>query len=63
VILDVFSRCVVGWTVQFRETAAIARALIAQAAQQQGITRDQLTVHADRGIAMRSKPVAFLLAA
>ena len=61
-ILDVFSRYVVGWTVQHRETAPIAEALIAQAIEQQQITREQLTVHADRGGPMRSKPVAFLLA-
>jgi putative transposase len=62
VILDVFSRYCVGWTVQHRENALIAKALIAQAAEQQQIGRGQLTVHADRGSAMRSKPVAFLLA-
>lgn len=62
VILDVFSRYVVGWTVQHRESAAVAEQMIAQAASQQGIKRDQLTIHADRGSAMRSKPVAFLLA-
>jgi putative transposase len=62
VILDVFSRYVVGWTVQHRETGPIAEALIAQAIEQQQIARDQLTVHADRGGPMRSKPVAFLLA-
>ena len=62
VILDVFSRYAVGWTVQHRESAALAKALIAQAAEQQQINRDQLTVHADRGSSMRSKPVAFLLA-
>jgi putative transposase len=62
VILDVFSRYAVGWTVQRRENAELAKALIAQAAEQQQITRGQLTVHADRGSAMRSKPVAFLLA-
>jgi putative transposase len=62
VILDVFSRYVVGWTVQYRETGPIAEALIAQAVDQQQITREQLTIHADRGIPMRSKPVAFLLA-
>ena len=62
VILDVFSRYAVGWTVQHRESAALAKALIAQAAEQQQISRDQLTVHADRGSSMRSKPVAFLLA-
>ena len=62
VILDVFSRYVVGWTVQYRETAQIATALIEQATEQQHIGRDALTVHADRGGPMRSKPVAFLLA-
>jgi len=62
VILDVFSRYVVGWTVQHRESAAVAEQMIAQAAQQQGIEQGQLTIHADRGSAMRSKPVAFLLA-
>jgi putative transposase len=62
VILDVFSRYAVGWSVQHRENAALAKALIGQAAEQQQIKRGQLTVHADRGIAMRSKPVAFLLA-
>lgn len=62
VILDVFSRYVVGWTVQLRESAEIAEQLIAQAIAQQQITRGKLTLHADRGSAMRSKPVAFLLA-
>jgi len=61
-ILDVFSRYVVGWTVQHRESAQIAKALIAQAAQQQRILPGSLTVHADRGSSMTSKPVAFLLA-
>jgi putative transposase len=62
VILDVFSRYAVGWTVQHRETAQLAKALIGQACEQQQITRDQLTVHADRGSSMISKPVAMLLA-
>jgi len=62
VILDVFSRYAVGWTVQHRESSELAKALIAQACQQQQIRRDQLTVHADRGSSMTSKPVAFLLA-
>ena len=62
VILDVFSRYCVGWTVQQRESAELAKALIGQAVEQQQIERGQLTVHADRGPAMRSKPVAFLLA-
>jgi putative transposase len=60
-ILDVFSRYVVGWTVQQRETGPIAEQLITQTLSQQQITRGQLTIHADRGSSMTSKPVAFLL--
>ena len=62
VILDVYSRYAVGWTVQHRESGQVAKALIAQVCAQQQIARDQLTVHADRGSSMTSKPVAFLLA-
>ena len=61
-ILDVFSRYIVGWTVQFRENAQLATALIEQATEQQQITPKILTLHADRGGPMRSKPLAFLLA-
>jgi len=61
VILDVFSRYAVGWTVQHRESGQVAKALISQVCQQQHIGRDQLIVHADRGSSMTSKPVAFLL--
>ena len=62
VLLDVFSRYVVGWTIQHRESAEVAKQLIAQAIAQQEVEPGQLTVHADRGSAMTSKPVAFLLA-
>ena len=62
VILDVFSRYVVAWTIQYRESASVAEQLIAQAIAQQQVPPGQLTIHADRGSAMRSKPVAFLLA-
>jgi putative transposase len=61
VILDVFSRYVVGWMIAERETAALAETLIAETCAKQGIARDQLTLHADRGSSMRSKPVALLL--
>ena len=61
VILDIYSRYVVGWTVQHQETALLAERLIAETLAKQQIPRDQLTIHADRGSAMRSKPVAFLL--
>jgi putative transposase len=60
-ILDVFSRYCVGWTVQHRESASVAEQPIAQAVEQH-VGRDQLTVHADRGSSMTSKPVAMLLA-
>jgi putative transposase len=62
VILDVFSRCVVGWTLAPRESAELAKRLIEDSCSKQGIGRDQLTVHADRGSSMTSKAVAFLLA-
>jgi len=62
VILDVFSRYVVGWTVAYREQAAIAERLIAETCTRQGIEPGQLTLHADRGSSMTSKPVAFLMA-
>lgn len=62
VILDVFSRYVVGWTVAYRELASIAERLIAETYQRQGIEPGQLTLHADRGSSMTSKPVAFLMA-
>jgi putative transposase len=62
VILDLFSRLAVGWTVQRRESSAIADTLISASYEKQGIEPGQLTLHADRGPSMRSKPVAFLLA-
>src|SRR6185369_15728293 len=62
VILDVFSRYVVGWMVAPRETAELAKRLIADTCDKQNIQPDQLTIHADRGSSMTSKLVAFLLA-
>jgi len=62
VILDVFSRYVVGWMVAPRESAVLAQRLIATCCAREGIRRDQLTIHADRGSSMISKPVALLLA-
>ena len=62
VILDIFSRYAVGWMVATRESAALAEKLIAATAARQSITRGQLTIHADRGSSMTSKPVALLLA-
>jgi putative transposase len=62
VILDVFSRYVVGWMVAPREGAGLASKLVEETCQKQIILPGQLTIHADRGSSMRSKPVAFLLA-
>jgi putative transposase len=62
VILDIFSRYVVGWMVASRESATLAEVLIRQTCTKQDISADQLTIHADRGSSMTSKPVAFLLA-
>ena len=62
VILDVFSRYVVGWMVALRESAGLASKLIEETCEKQNIQPGQLGLHADRGSAMRSKPVALLLA-
>jgi putative transposase len=62
VILDVFSRYVVGWMVAHRESAEMARKLIEDTCSKQQIEAGQLTIHADRGSSMTSKSVAFLLA-
>lgn len=62
VILDVFSRYVVGWMAALRDSATLAQRLIAQTCARQGIAQGQLTVHADRGPSMIAKSVAVLLA-
>ena len=61
-ILDVFSRYVTGWMIAERELASLAEELIAASCEKQGIQPGQLTLHADRGSSMYSKPVALLLA-
>jgi putative transposase len=62
VILDIFSRYVVGWMVAHREQKALAIRLIEQSLIKQNIEPGQLTIHADRGSSMKSKAVAHLLA-
>ena len=62
VIIDVFSRYVVGWMVAHRELASLAQKLIEETCKKQNIQPGQLTIHADRGSSMKSKPVAFLMA-
>jgi putative transposase len=61
VLLDVFSRYVVGWLLAHRESGVLADRLIAETVAKEGVTSG-LTIHADRGSSMRSRPVAFLLA-
>jgi putative transposase len=62
VILDIYSRYVVGWMVAAREAASLAERLLAEAIAAQRVQAGQLTVHADRGTSMTAKPVALLLA-
>lgn len=61
VILDVYSRYVVGWLIDEQESAILAEQLITESCQKQGIAQGQLTLHADRGAAMTAKTVAQLL--
>ena len=62
VILDIFSRYVVGWMVAHAESAHLAQELIRATCAKHTIGPGTLTVHADRGSSMKSKPVALLLA-
>jgi putative transposase len=62
VILDIFSRFVVGWMLAHRESAALAERLIRETVLKWSVSRDQLVVHSDRGPSMRSQTVAQLLA-
>ena len=62
VILDIFSRYVPGWLLAREESATLARLLIEETCERQGIMEGQLTVHSDRGPSMISKSVALLLA-
>ena len=60
-VLDIFSRYVVGWMLAERESAELAKRLIKETCSKQGIVAEQLTLHADRGTSMKSKPLAMLL--
>jgi putative transposase len=62
VILDIFSRYVVGWMLASRESEHLAERLIRETVVKQGVARDRLTLHSDRGPSMRSQTVAQLLA-
>jgi len=62
VLLDIFSRYVVGWMVAHQELASLARKLMEETCEKQTIEPGQLLIHSDRGPSMTSKPVALLLA-
>jgi putative transposase len=61
-VIDVYSRYVPGWLLARAERAHLAERLLADTIAKQHVDRGQLTIHADRGSSMASKPVAFLLA-
>jgi putative transposase len=62
VIIDIYSRYVVGWLLADVECKFLAEKLLADTIAKQNVNRSQLTIHADNGSSMASKPVAFLLA-
>jgi putative transposase len=62
VVIDIYSRYVVGWMVADRESSELAKILLRATIRQQGADPKKLTIHADRGSSMKSKPVAFMLA-
>jgi putative transposase len=61
VVLDVFSRYVVGWMIAERESGDLAKQLLVESYRKQGVDQEQLTLHADRGSPMICKTIAQLL--
>lgn len=53
VILDIYSRKIVGWEVSEQETSEIASACVTSACQQENISKDQITLHSDNGSPMK----------
>ncbi|MBL8602379.1 MAG: transposase family protein, partial [Myxococcales bacterium] len=60
VVIDVFSRCVVGWMVAQCERQTLARTLFRGIYERERVKPGQVTVHADRGAAMTSRGLADL---
>jgi len=60
-VLDIFSRYVVGWMIAETQTSDLARQLVAESADKQGIQPGQLTLHSDNGTPMKGKPLVGLL--
>ena len=62
VILDIYSRSIVGWRIEDHESAELARELMGEAITNEGVDPNQLTIHADNGASMASHSVAEFLA-
>lgn len=62
VIIDIFSRKVVGWMLAGHESGSLAEQFIAETLAKEGVVRGPLTLHSDRGTSMRSRTVAEFLA-
>ena len=62
IVIDIYSRYVVGWLVADRESSELAKLLLETTIRQQGADPTKLTIHSDRGSSMTSKPVAFMFA-
>jgi len=62
VMLDIFSRYAVGWMVAQRENSELAKRLIRESCDKEGIEAEQLTIHSDRGSPMKAKTTGQLLA-
>ena len=61
VLLDIYSRKIVGWTIDSVESETVAKRLIARTCQRESIDEDQLLLHSDRGAQMTSSTIAELL--
>ena len=62
VLLDIYSRYVVGWMLAHRESGDLAAELVKQTCEKQGVEPEQLSIHADRGSAMKSKTLSQMFA-
>lgn len=62
VMIDIYSRCVVGWMVAPCESSALAQCLIDESCEKQGVLPGQLVIHSDRGSPMIAKGTAMLMA-
>ncbi|RMG17528.1 MAG: IS3 family transposase [Planctomycetota bacterium] len=62
VILDIFSRCVVGWLISERECAELAEQLFRETCEKEGVEPGEVTAHSDRGPPMTAKTTTQLLA-